>query len=723
MSHEPLGSSRIGQFTRGGYAPSAAGVDLSPELAASAQGNPGLQIAIQSSARWLLDRQHADGFWVGELEGDSILESEYILLLTWLGRGNSDIAKRASRYILTLQQPHGGWALYPGGPLEISASVKAYLALKITGHDTASPAMQQAKQAIRDAGGAEQVNSFTRYYLALLGLIAYHKCPAVPPELMLLPSWAPFNIYEMSAWSRTILVPLSLLWAYQPVTCLPAEHRIDELFLGSPESLPAVMPTCRHLDKMRRRSFIPWEGVFRFADRAWKLLENLRIKPLRKLAVRRAEQWIIERLAESDGLGAIFPPIIWSVIALKCLGYADDSPEVTGALSELERLTIDEHGLVRLQPCKSPVWDTAISMIALREAGVDATSRPIAASRNWLLDREIRRRGDWSVRKPKVDPAGWCFEFNNAFYPDVDDTIMVVMALATALPGECHAVWTTSLVAQDGETSIAEPFATTFAGRTSNTLQAVADIEDSRRTLGAIGRGIRWVLAMQCQDGGWGAFDADNTREVLTRVPFADHNAMIDPPTADITARVLEMFGRLGADVRHPQLQRGLEFVWKEQETDASWVGRWGVNCLYGTWQCLVGLRAIGIEAADTRMQSAANWLKSRQQACGGWGETALSYDEPALRGQGKPTPSQTSWALMGLMAAGEVGSLHMERGIRWLIEQQTAEGTWDETEFTGTGFPRVFYLRYHLYRHYFPLMALGRYARLIGSQKPKVES
>ncbi len=475
------------------------------------------------------------------------------------------------------------------------------------------------------------------------------------------------------------------------------------------------MPRCRHLDKMRKRSIVPWDSLFRLGDRAWKLMERLRFKPFRKLAVQRAERWIVERLQESDGLGAIFPPIIWSAIGLKCLGYADDSPEVASCLQELEKLIIEQESAIRLQPCKSPVWDTAISMLALREAGVEAHSEPIAAARNWLLDREIRRRGDWSIRKPKVEPSGWCFEFNNAFYPDIDDTIMVVMALASSLPGECHAVWTTSLIANDGDSSPGEPFATTFAGRTSNTLQAVADIEDSRRTLNAIGRGIRWVLSMQCKDGGWGAFDADNTREVLTRVPFADHNAMIDPPTADITARVLEMFGRLGADARHPQIEKGLAFVFRDQEPDASWIGRWGVNYLYGTWQVLVGLRTIGIEAHDTRIIAAAEWLKRQQQPCGGWGETAQSYDDPSLRGQGTPTPSQTAWALMGLMAADEVGSLHVERGIRWLIEQQTSEGTWDETEFTGTGFPRVFYLRYHLYRHYFPLMALGRYARLTG--------
>lgn len=716
MSFEsPLGSSRIRQFARGGVGPT---VDVATSLSTdiTVSSDPRLQASIEMSTRWLLDCQHADGYWVGELEGDTILESEYILLLAWLGRGQSDVAKKAADYILASQQGHGGWSLFPGGPLEISASVKAYLALKITGHDPNSPEMIQAKDAILKAGGAEQVNSFTRYYLALLGIIPYHKCPAVPPELILIPSWAPFNIYEMSSWSRTIIVPLSLLWACQPVTRLPAEHQIDELFLTSPSALPSVMPRCKHLDRMRKPSLLPWEAMFRWIDRAWKLMERLRIKPLRRLAVRRAEGWILDRLQNSDGLGAIFPPIIWSAIGLKCLGYSDDSLEVASCLQELEKLIIEEQETIRLQPCTSPVWDTAIATIALREAGVEANSESIVASRNWLLDHEIRHRGDWSIRKPKVEPAGWCFEFNNAFYPDVDDTIMVIMALAASLPGECHAVWTTSLIANSGDGSTSEPFATTFAGRTSNTLQAVADIEGSRRTLDAIGRGVRWVLAMQCKDGGWAAFDADNTREVLTRVPFADHNAMIDPPTADITARVLEMFGRLGADSRHPQIERGLEFVWREQEPDASWIGRWGVNYLYGTWQVLVGLSAIGIEPHDSRIVSAAEWLKRHQQSCGGWGETPLTYDEPTLRGQGTPTPSQTAWALMGLMAAGEVGSLHVERGIRWLIDQQTSHGTWEEDDFTGTGFPRVFYLRYHLYRHYFPLMALGRYARLTGS-------
>jgi squalene-hopene/tetraprenyl-beta-curcumene cyclase len=685
-----------------------------------------LDAAIEQTCDWLRAEQAPEGYWVGELEGDTILESEYILLLTWLGRGQSPEAQRCAKYILQQQQPGGGWGLYPGAPLEISASVKAYLALKITGHDPRSEPLVRAREAIRAAGGAERVNSFTRYYLALLGIISYRQCPAVPPEVVLLPNWSPFNIHEMSAWSRTIIVPLSLLWAYQPATTLPPEHRIDELFLDAAERLPVSMPPCELLDGLKQRTWLDWGAVFRGLDRAWKLLERCHIKPLRKRSIGRAAQWMIDRLEDSDGLGAIFPPIVWSIIGLRCLGYADDHPLVVAQLRELEALTISEHGVDRLQPCKSPVWDTAIALLALRDAEVPPGDPAIRRSADWLLSKECRRAGDWSVRHPGVEPGGWYFEFNNDFYPDVDDTCMVVMALAESLGGEAATRYTATLFNSPGvnasRTSSADevPLTTVIAGRRSSSEVAksgsdaetvLAELTAFRPTLDAILRGVNWLLAMQSRSGGWGAFDADNTRELLTRVPFADHNAMIDPPTADITARVLEMFGRLGVQT-HPAVARGLSFVWPEQEADGAWYGRWGVNYLYGTWQCVVGLRAIGIASHDTRLQRAADWLESVQQADGGWGETARSYDDPNLRGQGPTTASQTAWALMGLMAAGRTNSEAVRRGVNYLISQQRPDGTWDEAEFTGTGFPKVFYLKYHLYRISFPLMALGRYRR-----------
>ena len=694
--------------------PQAIGADEEPSAFSNVFDGP-LSLAIERTRDWLLQQQHPDGFWVGELEGDTILESEYALLLAYLGREESGVVRDLARHILNKQLPDGGWSLFPGGPLEVSGSVKAYWALKIAGHDPDAEYMQRARAAILAAGGAEHVNSFTRYYMALLGAISYRQCPAVPPELMLLPVWAPFNIYEMSAWSRTILVPLSLLWAFQPSRRLPDRYQIRELFHTSPEALPVTMPRSASLDAMKRRAWLPWDGVFRWIDRGWKGLEWLRIKPLRRRSIRLAADWMIERLADSDGLGAIFPPIIWSVVALKCLGHADDSPLVTTALRELEHLyRRDDDGALRLQPCKSAVWDTAITLVALREAEVPAGDPQVRRGVEWLLSKEVRGRGDWSVRNPDVQPGGWFFEFNNAFYPDVDDTIMVTMALAACLPGECHRLWTAALVptGPQGHTNAAE-LAAVVAGRTDFPEQARQDIDQMQPMLAAIGRAVYWVLGMQCRGGGWGAFDRDNDRELLTRVPFADHNAMIDPPTADITARTLEMFGRLGVDRDHPAICRALQFVWQEQEPDHCWYGRWGVHYLYGTWQVLVGLREVCVPVSDPRLQAASRWLKDQQQASGGWGETALSYDQPLLRGAGPPTASQTAWALMGLMAAGEVHSPAVRRGVDYLLGTQRSDGTWDEDQFTGTGFPRVFYLKYHYYRIYFPLMALARYSRL----------
>ena len=671
--------------------------------------------AVAQTRDYLLGLQHADGYWVGELEGDTILESEYALLLAWLGREKSDVVRRLAARIEKMQRPKGGWSLYPGGPLEVSGSVKAYWTLKLAGHDPDAEHMFRARTAILAAGGAERVNSFTRYYLALLGVIEYRQCPAVPPELMLIPSWAPFNIYEMSSWSRTILVPLSLLWAFQPSRKLPEELQPRELFINGPENLPVSMPPSTALDAMKQKTLLPWDRIFQNIDRAWKLAERAGVKPFRRIAVKLAATWMRERFADSDGLGAIFPPIIWSVVALRCLGDAEDSPAVQAALTELEKLILhDEDGAIRLQPCKSPVWDTAIALIALRESGVPADDARIQRSVDWLLSKEVRQRGDWSIRTPQVEPGGWFFEFNNAFYPDIDDTIMVSMALAACLPGDGHRQWTAALIPSGPRSYTNEAeFSAVIAGRTSNPARAQHDIARMEPMLAALRRAVQWILAMQGKHGGWGAFDRDNDRELLTRVPFADHNAMIDPPTADITARTLEMFGRLGVDPDHIAIRRGLEFVWKDQEPDHAWYGRWGVNYIYGTWQVLVGLREIGVPAGDPQLRAAAGWLKDHQQADGGWGESAASYDHPETRGTGPTTASQTAWALLGLMAAGEVHSASVRRGVEYLLTTQQPDGSWNEDEFTGTGFPRVFYLKYHLYRIYFPLMALARYASL----------
>ncbi|MFV0444603.1 MAG: prenyltransferase/squalene oxidase repeat-containing protein [Planctomycetaceae bacterium] len=725
MSVRPFGS-RIGNAIGPNRVDPAIGSTAVEDATTASIPAAELEQAIDQTCDWLRSQQAPEGYWVGELEGDTILESEYILLLAWLGRSQSPEALRCARYILQQQQPGGGWGQFPGAPIEISAAVKSYLALKITGQDPESEPMQRARDAIRAAGGAERVNSFTRYYLALLGIISYHQCPAVPPEVVLLPGWFPLNISEMSAWSRTIVVPLSLLWAYQPVTTLPAEQRIDELFLASPEELPVSMPPCELLDDLTESSWINWGAFFRGLDRVWKGLEWSRIKPLRSLAIRRASKWMIDRFEDSDGLGAIFPPIVWSIIGLRCLGYAEDHPLVVKQLQELEALTISEEGVDRLQPCKSPVWDTAIALLALRDADVPPTDPAIRRSADWLLSKECRRAGDWSDRKPHVEPGGWYFEFNNDFYPDVDDTGMVAMALGESLGGVAATRYTATLLdAVSGRNSpqskrlsavVSGRPATSHDEPDSDAGAALQDLTQLQPTLDAIRRGANWLLAMQSRNGGWGAFDADNTRELLTRVPFADHNAMIDPPTADISARTLEMFGRLGMK-SHPAIDRALAFIWQDQQPDGSWYGRWGVNYLYGTWQCIVGLTAIGIAPHDRRLQRAADWIETVQQSDGGWGESALSYDNPSLRGQGPTTASQTAWALMGLMAAGRTNSDAVRRGVAYLLNTQRPDGTWEELEFTGTGFPKVFYLKYHLYCISFPLMALGRYRRISRSR------
>ncbi len=663
-----------------------------------------LQRSIDRARQCLLSRQTPEGYWVAELEGDTILESEYMLLLAFLGRGQSAEAKAAAAYILDQQCPDGGWAMFPGGPIEISGAVKAYLALKITGHSPEAGYMVRARQAIIAAGGIEKVNSFTRYYLAMLGLIPYNRCPAVPPEMILLPDWAPFNIYEMSSWSRTIVIPLSLLWAFQPVTRLPDEHRVDELYASPDRLFPRHVEGVNHEADVGR--LVSWTRFFRAVDSSIKFCERMGWKPLRKRALEQCEQWIVERLEGSDGLGAIFPPIIWSIIGLRCLGYADDHPVVLSQFAELNKLCILENGKLRLQPCKSPVWDTSIAVIALRDAGVPRQHPAIARSIQWLLNREIRRRGDWARSRPDVEASGWAFEFNNEFYPDFDDTCMVLIALSRCLPDEFGSEWTADLLGMPGQdTEIV------LRSRSDNPEQTVADWERVRPMLQAIRRGVQWLRAMQSKDGGWGAFDADNTKEFLTKVPFADHNAMIDPSWADITARIVESLACVGVPMSEPFIQRALQFVWDHQEPDHCWFGRWGVNYIYGTWQVLVGLRLAGIPLTDPRVRAAVEWLKRMQQPCGGWGESALTYDKPELRGTGNPTPSQTAWAVLGLMAAGETDSEAVQRGIGYLVGTQRTDGDWEETDFTGTGFPRVFYLRYHGYRLYFPLMALGRYA------------
>jgi squalene-hopene/tetraprenyl-beta-curcumene cyclase len=680
-----------------------------------------LEESIQRTQQFFLKEQHPDGHWCAELEGDSILESEYLLLLAYLEELDTDHAQQAGNYLRQLQNTDGSWSMFPGGSIEISASVKAYLALKLLGDDIQSSHMIKAREAILLAGGAEQVNSFTRYYLALLGLLEYKKCPAVPPELILLPKWFPINLSAMSSWSRTIVVPLSFLWAYKPVANLPSGFHIRELYLTSPEQVGCTMPESKVLDKLTVSSVIPWRTIFNTIDQTIKWVEYFRFKPLRSLSLKNALHWILVRFEESDGLGAIFPPIVWSIIALKVSGYAKDAPEMQEARRQLDDLIIKDGESIRLQPCKSPVWDTAITTLALRESGLSHTHPALEHARDWLLSKEVRVRGDWadiSDPEQRIEPTGWFFEYRNQFYPDVDDTIMVMMALKSLL-GQEQELWEVQQHIPGGETSespIIAHFPLTVAGRVNSLDHACLRIQNGQEIVSALSRGLNWIKFMQGTDGGWGAFDKDNNREILTRIPFADHNAMIDPSTADITARTLEMYGKLGISQLDLDIHRAIQFVYQKQENDGSWQGRWGVNYLYGTWQVLVGLTSLGLSPLDPRLQRGGDWLESVQQANGGWGESAASYEYPELKGHGPATASQTAWALMGLMALSRHNSPVVQRGIRYLLEHQNPDGTWDEPEFTGTGFPKVFYLRYHYYRVYFPLMALGKYSRMLAT-------
>lgn len=619
--------------------------------------------ALEAARRYLLSIQHDDGHWCGELEGDSILESEYMLMLYFLGRAGDPKFAKAAEYLRRQQLPEGGWTIYPGGPPEVSASVKAYFALKLAGDDPAALHMARARSVILAQGGIEACNSFTRIYLAIFGQTDWSDCPAVPPEIVLLPDWFPFHIYKMSAWSRAIVVPLSILWATKPSCPVPPEKAIAEL---RTHRRPDPVPHAR-----RRGSEKFWRAIFFGIDRALKAGERLPGNPLRARALREAEAWILARLRKSGGLGAIFPPIINTIIALRCLGYPLDHPTLVSQIEELERLELEEEETLRVQPCFSAVWDTALALVSLRDSGLSEDHPDLLRAADWLVDREVRTPGDWQRRTPGVEPGGWFFEYENEFYPDTDDTAEVISALSTV---------------------------------------RFPDARDEERRRAAVERGLVWQLAMQNEDGGWGAFDRACDNEVLTWIPFADHNAMIDPSCEDITGRTLDALDRTRGDSSDPAVQRAVRFLTRRQEPDGTWYGRWGCNYVYGTWLALRGLKSAGVNLLEERWQRAASWLHRHQNADGGWGELPRSYEDPSRKGIGPSTPSQTAWALMALLVLGDSDSTSVARAVRYLLENQLYDGSWKDSHWTGTGFPKVFYLRYHLYATYFPLWALGHY-------------
>jgi squalene-hopene/tetraprenyl-beta-curcumene cyclase len=620
--------------------------------------------AVDGARKFLFSQQHEEGYWCGELEADSTLESDYILLHTLLGTGNPGRFQKCCNWILQHQNDDGGWGIYADAPSNISASVKAYFGLKLSGYKPDHPVLVRARKKIIEMGGVTEVNTFTKIYLCFLGQYDYDAVPAIPPEIVLFPNWFWFNIYEISSWSRAILVPLSICYAKKPLKKIPDEMGIDELFVGGRDKSRVRLHWSQKL--------VSWRNFFLVLDRLTHWFEAVHIRPLRWLALKRAEKWMLERFEMSDGLGAIFPSILNSIIALRCLGYSLDDPQVIRAIDEFEKLGIEEGDTFRMQPCKPPVWDTAYALFALGEAGVPATDPRMVKCADWVLQKQVRTVGDWKVKNPKGQPGGWYFEFNNEFYPDVDDSAMVCLALSRV------------------------------------------EHPNGRYQRESVQRAIDWIFSMQCKSGGWGSFDKDNDKMVFQYIPFADHNAMLDPPTVDITGRILEMLATYGYDRNDPRVKKAIKFIRAEQEPDGSWFGRWGVNYIYGTMQVLRGLEAMGVDHHEPYIQSGAEWLRMFQNSDGGWGETCGSYDDATTKGVGPSTPSQTAWAVMGLLAASDTRSDSVARGIAYLLRTQKKDGSWDEPQFTGTGFPRVFYLLYHMYRQYFPLIALTTYGKVM---------
>jgi squalene-hopene/tetraprenyl-beta-curcumene cyclase len=672
----------------------------------------------------LLGLQHAEGWWQGELETNVTMDAEDLLLREFLGLHDDEAIAAAARWIRSQQRDDGTWANFYGGPGDLSTTVEAYLALRLAGDEPGAPHMKRACAWILGQGGVEATRVFTRIWLALSGLWSWDELPVIPPELIYLPAWFPLNIYDWGCWARQTIVALAVVQSFRPSR--PLALTIDELRagpggrqlpsggthppgppLGTPrsegDSIPPRPPTGGNHsprsplggDKSPRPPLDPWARVFSALDkalhkydspsaaaaRATKTGERSAVpsrRPrggvrdaIRRAALRRCAEWIIAR-QESDGCwGGIQPPWVYSLMALNLLGYGLDHPIVARGLAGLDRFTITEEGpdgpVRRLEACQSPVWDTVLTMTALADAGLPPDHPALVNAGRWVLGEEIRGPGDWQVRRPGLAPGGWAFEFDNDVYPDTDDTAEVVLALRRVAPMN----------------------------------QAAVD--------SAINRGLAWLAGMQSKDGGWGAFDADNTRKLVNKLPFCDFGAVIDPPSADVTAHIVEAFAAEGR-TDHPAVRRGVAWLLRAQEPDGSWFGRWGANYVYGTGAVVPALIAAGVKPSKPAIRRAVAWLEGHQDPDGGWGEDLRSYDDPALAGVGTSTASQTAWALLALLAAGEHGSAATEAGVSWLARTQRADGSWDEPQYTGTGFPGDFYINYHLYRLAFPVSALGRY-------------
>ncbi len=661
---------------------SSSSVPATAELAEGA-----LEAAVTQATAHLLSHQRTDGHWVFELEADATIPAEFVMLKRFFGKVEPEREARIGRYLRRLQSleaPNcqGGWPLFHTGPIDISCSVKAYFALRLIGDQPHEPHMVRAREAILAAGGAEKSNVFTRATLALFGQVPWHAVPVMPPEICLLPRWFPFHLAKISYWARTVLVPLTVVMARRPQPLAPIGVIITELFRTPPHEVQD-WPAGAHAAE-------PWKTLFAWLDKGLQRITHLFPRTARRRAEMWAERFVTERLNGEDGLGGIYPAMANAIWMYHCLGVPADDPRLVTAWESVEKLVVDRtDGETYVQPCLSPVWDTALASHALLEAGDPRSEAAVRQGLDWLVERQITEvKGDWAWARPNVPPGGWAFQYRNDHYPDVDDTAVVVLALDRARKHAGH------------EDAAAERSATLAT---------------------------EWVVGMQSKGGGWGAFDADNSYHYLNSIPFADHGALLDPPTADVSGRCLAMLAQLGHGQDNPVVKQAVEYLLDEQEADGSWYGRWGINYVYGTWSALTALNAAGLKADHPAMAKGAAYLKRVQNPDGGWGEDGFTYPRKGGTApdtdvvMGGSTASQTAWALLALMAAGQADDPAVERGAAWLVARQGADGGWPEEDYTGTGFPRVFYLRYHGYARIFPLWALARLRNLRQSNTREV--
>ena len=625
-----------------------------------------LERTIEAAQNALLAQQTPEGYWWAELESNVTITAEMVLLHKIWGTEAGRPLRKVETYLRREQREHGGWELFYGDGGELSTTVEAYMALRLLGVPASDPALERAKAFILERGGISKTRIFTKLHLALIGCYDWRGLPSLPPWVMLLPEGFPFTIYEMSSWARSSTVPLLIVFDRKPVYLTDPAIRLDELYAEGIENARYELP--------RNGT---WADIFCWLDKGFKWMERINWVPFRQQGMKAAEKWTLERQEATGDWGGIIPAMLNSMLGLRALGYDAADPIIERGMAALDRFCVETEEIYWTQPCVSPVWDTGLAVRSLVASGLEPNHPALVRAGEWLLDRQILDYGDWAVKNRQGLPGAWAFEFDNRFYPDVDDSAVVVMAL--------H------------------------------------DLQMPNEALkqAAMKRAVDWIATMQCREGGWAAFDIDNNQDWLNALPYGDLKAMIDPNTADVTARVLEMVGYCGADMARDRIQQALTYLNREQESEGCWFGRWGVNYIYGTSGVLKALAVVAADSHQKQIQQGADWLVSCQNADGGWGETCFSYNDPSLKGQGPSTASQTAWALIGLLAAGEATGTFareaIDRGIQYLIDTQQSDGTWDEQEFTGTGFPCHFYLRYLLYSQTFPLMALGGYQRLLG--------